>query len=32
MFENLDKNLPGQSWDLLDMNAYKAHNWHTFMI
>ena len=30
MFENLDKNLPGQSWDLLDMNAYKAHNWHTF--
>ena len=30
MFEKLDKNLPGQSWDLLDMNAYKAHNWHTF--
>lgn len=30
MFENLEKNLPGQSWDLLDMNAYRAHNWHTF--
>lgn len=30
MFENLDKSLPGQSWDLLDMSSYKAHNWHTF--
>ena len=30
MFENLDLNLPGQAWELLDMNKYKAHNWHTF--
>mgnify|MGYP001163961416 FL=1 len=30
MFENLDINLPGQAWDLLDMSKYKAHNWHTF--
>ena len=30
MFKNLDKNLPGQAWKLLDMNKYKAHNWHVF--
>lgn len=30
MFENLDINLPGQAWELLNMNKYKAHNWHTF--
>jgi radical SAM superfamily enzyme YgiQ (UPF0313 family) len=30
MFENLDADLPGQAWDLLDMSKYKAHNWHTF--
>ena len=30
MFENLDKNLPGQSWKFLDLKKYKAHNWHTF--
>ena len=30
MFENLDQNLPGQAWELLDMSKYKAHNWHTF--
>ncbi len=30
MFENLDQNLPGQAWKLLDMKKYKAHNWHTF--
>ena len=30
MFENLDDNLPGQAWELLDMSKYKAHNWHTF--
>ena len=30
MFENLDQNLPGQNWELLDMSKYKAHNWHTF--
>lgn len=30
MFENLDLTLPGQSWELLDLKKYKAHNWHTF--
>ena len=30
MFENLDQNLQGQAWELLDMSKYKAHNWHTF--
>lgn len=30
MFENLDKDLPGQAWKLLNMSKYKAHNWHTF--
>ena len=30
MFENLDQDLPGQAWELLDMSKYKAHNWHTF--
>ena len=30
MFENLDGDLPGQAWELLDMKKYRAHNWHTF--
>ena len=30
MFEDLDQNLPGQAWKLLDMKKYKAHNWHSF--
>jgi anaerobic magnesium-protoporphyrin IX monomethyl ester cyclase len=30
MFEKLDEDLPGQAWKFLDMNKYKAHNWHTF--
>ena len=30
MFEDLDRDLPGQAWNLLDMSKYKAHNWHTF--
>jgi len=30
MFENLNEDLPGQAWNLLDMSKYKAHNWHTF--
>ena len=30
MFEDLDNDLPGQEWSLLDMTKYKAHNWHTF--
>ena len=25
---DLDGELPGQAWDLLDMKRYKAHNWH----
>jgi len=28
--ENLDIDIPGQAWDLLDMSAYRAHNWHCF--
>ncbi|MDC0207480.1 cobalamin-dependent protein, partial [Nitrospinae bacterium] len=28
--KNLDENIPGQSWDLLDMTRYRAHNWHCF--
>ena len=27
---NLDRDLPGQAWDLLDMTRYRAHNWHCF--
>ena len=30
MFDDLDKHLPGQDWNYLDMSKYKAHNWHTF--
>ena len=30
MFDDLDKDLPGQNWNFLDMSKYKAHNWHTF--
>jgi radical SAM superfamily enzyme YgiQ (UPF0313 family) len=30
MFKNLNKELPGQAWELLNMKKYKAHNWHTF--
>ena len=30
--DNLDLNrdIPGQAWDLLDMSLYRAHNWHCF--
>ncbi len=28
--KDLDKELPGQAWDLLDMSKYRAHNWHCF--
>lgn len=28
--KDLDAELPGQAWDLLDMNLYRAHNWHCF--
>lgn len=30
MFEDLDNELPGQEWSLLDMKKYKSHNWHAF--
>ncbi len=30
LFENLDEDLPGQAWELIDLSKYKAHNWHTF--
>ena len=30
IIENLDEDLSGQAWDLLDMTKYRAHNWHTF--
>lgn len=26
----LDIEMPGQAWDLLPMNRYRAHNWHCF--
>jgi len=28
--KDLDKELPGQAWQLLDMKKYRAHNWHLF--
>jgi len=28
--KDLDEAIPGQSWDLLDMTRYRAHNWHCF--
>ena len=28
--EHLDRDIPGQAWDLLDMSLYRAHNWHCF--
>ncbi len=30
LLTNLDRELPGQAWDLLDMTRYRAHNWHCF--
>ena len=27
---DLDREIPGQAWDLLDMSRYRAHNWHCF--
>lgn len=27
---NLDDEMPGVAWDLLPMDRYRAHNWHTF--
>ncbi len=28
--KDLDRELPRQAWDLLDMSKYRAHNWHSF--
>lgn len=28
--KDLDHELPGQAWDMLDMTKYRAHNWHCF--
>ncbi|OQW39694.1 MAG: B12-binding domain-containing radical SAM protein [Nitrospira sp. HN-bin3] len=30
LIADLDRELPGQGWDLLDMSRYRAHNWHCF--
>ncbi len=30
LIEDLDRTLPRQAWDLLDMARYRAHNWHCF--
>ncbi|MDA4111209.1 MAG: B12-binding domain-containing radical SAM protein [Thaumarchaeota archaeon] len=30
LMQNLDKEIPGLAWDLLDMKKYRAHNWHCF--
>ncbi|MBM4348284.1 MAG: radical SAM protein [Deltaproteobacteria bacterium] len=30
LIEDLDKELPYVSWDLLPMDRYRAHNWHCF--
>jgi len=27
---DLDRDLPDQAWELLDMSRYRAHNWHCF--
>ncbi len=30
LVKNLDKEIPGITWDLLPMGKYRAHNWHCF--
>lgn len=30
LVRNLDEEMPGSAWDLLDMSLYRAHNWHCF--
>ena len=27
---DLDREIPGQAWELIDMSKYRAHNWHCF--
>ncbi|MBI4549804.1 MAG: cobalamin B12-binding domain-containing protein [Candidatus Omnitrophica bacterium] len=30
LIKDLDHELPGMAWDLLDLSKYRAHNWHCF--
>ena len=30
LLEDLDNEMPGIAWDLLPMDKYRAHNWHSF--
>lgn len=30
LMDDLDGQMPGVAWDLLPMDAYRAHNWHCF--
>lgn len=30
LLQNLDGEMPGIAWDLLDMTRYRSHNWHAF--
>ncbi|MFM7199301.1 MAG: B12-binding domain-containing radical SAM protein [Myxococcota bacterium] len=30
LIKDLDTEMPGIAWDLLDMSRYRAHNWHSF--
>jgi anaerobic magnesium-protoporphyrin IX monomethyl ester cyclase len=30
LLKDLDNEMPGIAWDLLPMDKYRAHNWHTF--
>jgi len=30
LLDDLDNEMPGIAWDLLDMSRYRAHNWHCF--
>jgi radical SAM superfamily enzyme YgiQ (UPF0313 family) len=30
LIKDLDAEMPGMAWDLLDMKRYRAHNWHCF--
>lgn len=30
LLEDLDAEMPGIAWDLLPMERYRAHNWHSF--
>jgi len=30
LIKDLDETMPGAAWDLLPMDKYRAHNWHSF--